>query len=179
MYMNTLPYFRGIEDNHLRGDPFDSVDEIQRGKEGYLTLPNRKKLTITNFELRLGPNAPDKINLFCMYALRPQHGTYPVPERNFEFGSHALVIFNVPQFFEKIKNTLEKRNINLKGHLVEYIDDEHIGEVGIFKKLNRFSYQSEWRLVTMQGIGQPTKWNIGSIKDISFIVESNNINNKL
>ncbi len=168
IYMNTLPYFRKIEDNDLRGDPFDSVSEIQRGTKGHVLIPSTgQKLQITSFELRIGPNNPEKINLFCMYALRPQHGTYPVPKSNFRFGSHALVIFNVPVFMDKIVTALQENKLKGSSNLVEYIDNDHVGEVGPFKKLNKFSYQSEWRLMCENCTSQPRTLKIGSIKDIS------------
>jgi len=180
VYMNTLPYFRNIEDNDLRGDPFDSVSEIQRGTKGHVLIPSTgQKLQITSFDLRIGPESPEKINLFCMYALRPQHGTYPVSEEYYRFGAHALIIFNVPKFIDKIRAAIRYKKITGSSNLVEYIDNDHIGEAGPFKKLQKFSYQSEWRLMCENGPGEPRTLNIGPINDISVLVETININNEI
>jgi hypothetical protein len=180
VYMNTLPYFRKIEDDDLRGDPFDSVSEIQRGTKGTITHPETgATFPVTEFTLRLGPNEPEKINLFCMYALRPEHGTFPVPEDNFRFGNHALVITNVPVFLDKISIYLREHKITGKADLVEYLDNNHVGDVGPFKKLKKFSYQSEWRLMCKNGSGTPIKLKIGSLKNISILIESSKINHEV
>ncbi len=180
IYMNTLPYFREIEDNELRGDPFDSVNEIQRGTKGHVLIPNSdKKIQITNFEIRIGPDEAEKINLYCMYALRARPESYPINEKNFKFGSHALIIFKAQLFMDKLRNSLKEKGINGSSNLVEYIDNNHTGEVGKFKKLEKFSYQSEWRMVCNNGEGRSRKITIGSIKEISLMVESKNINNEV
>ncbi len=178
--MNTLPYFREIEDIGLRGDPFDSVDEIQRGTKGHIVIADtEKKIQVTNFELRIGPDEPEKMNLYCMYALRAKRESYPIHEKNFEFGSHALIIYNAQVFMDKIRVVLKKKNTKGVSNLVEYLGDNHTGDVGPFKKLKRFAFQSEWRLVCNNGNGNPRKLIIGQINDISHIVEAQNINNEV
>ena len=180
IHMNTLPYFREIEDDELRGDPFDSVSEIHRGTKGHIVIPNTgKKIQVTNFELRIGPDNPEKFNLYCMYALRARQESYPIDEKNYRFGTHALIIFNAQTFMDKLKAELKDKNINGSSNLVEYIDNDHTGKVGPFKKLNRFSYQSEWRLLCKNGDGNPRKVIIGPINDISLLVETQNINNEV
>ena len=71
--MNTLPHFWEVEDEELRGDPFDSIAEVARGKRADVKLPNGEKLPVevTDWTLRMDPSYPEKINIFCMYALRP------------------------------------------------------------------------------------------------------------
>jgi len=180
IYMNTLPYFRGIEDDGLRGDQFDCVNEIQRGTKGHVVIPNTgKRIEISKFELRIGPDNPEQINLYCMYALRALRDSYPIHEKNFRFGSHALIILNADKFMDKVRVAMRENRMNGKGNLVDYLDHNHTGDVGPFKKLNKFSYQSEWRLVCNNGDGKPRKLIIGPINDISRLVETQNINNEV
>jgi hypothetical protein len=51
--------------------------------------------------------------------------------------------------------------------------------VGSFRKLKRFQYQSEWRLVCENGFGGVRKLNIGSIEDISVVVPSSDLNEEI
>ncbi len=125
------------------------------------------------------PLEEEKINIFCMYALRPFAGSFPVDERNLRFGDYALVVTNPQQFIDRIASHLKSQSIKGRTGFVEYVDDEHTGEVGPFRKLKRFAYQSEWRLVCYDGSGEAQKFSIGSIRDISTIMLSNEINEKM
>ncbi len=114
-----------------------------------------------------------------MYALRPFNGSFPVDKRNFRFGPFAMVLINRSEFMCRIETTLRSQEIKCKADLVEYVDDSHIGQVGPFRKLKKFAYQSEWRLVCYDGPGGPRKIRIGSIRDISVILHSNKINEEI
>ena len=180
LYLNHLPYFWEIEDQELRGDPFDSIAEVRRGPKVVIPLQNGKEVSMEGeWVIRMHPPKPEKINIFCMYALRPFSGTFPVDERNFRFGPFALVLLNRPEFMRRIETTLRSQKMEFKADLVEYVDDSHIGRVGPFIKLKRFAYQSEWRLVCYNGPGGPRKIRIGSISDISVILRSDEINNEI
>lgn len=181
LYMNNLPYFWRLEDRELRGDPFDSVDQIERGRKG-IALPDSTELPpikVTNWTIRILPFEPEKINIFCMYALRPSAGTFPVDARNFQFGDYALVVTNVPQFLDRISSCLERQGVRGEADLVKYVDNKHIGKVGPFRKLKFFAYQSEWRLVCYDGPGKARRVRIGGIKDISIVMRSKEVNCKI
>jgi hypothetical protein len=144
LFMNSLRYFRQIEDDELRGDKYDSVDELRRGNYGNIT-PNdsNNPFKITNWTLGIGPAQLDKRNIFCMCAVRPSMGTFPIDTKNNRFGDYALV-FKSPQIFlDRISSQVKLQNIQAEANLVEYIFDDFSGVVGPFKKLRRFSYQSE------------------------------------
>jgi hypothetical protein len=115
-----------------------------------------------------------------MYALRPlTEGTFPINERNFQFGEYALVLMNRDEFMRKIESTLKSQKIVPKANLVEYVDDDYTGKIGPFRKRRMFSYQSEWRLVCKDGPGGPRELAIGSIRNISEIIRSDEINNEI
>jgi hypothetical protein len=110
LYLNNLQYFWKIEDGELRGDQFDSVDEVLRGGHGKVYFSNGANGPgdmITNWTIRIHPPESEKINIFCMHALRPSAGTFPVDEKNFRFGEYALVIKDVPQFIDRIGSYLK------------------------------------------------------------------------
>lgn len=176
LYMNNLPYFWGIEDENLRGDPCDCVDEVTRGNKAKIALADGTEFKGTKWTLRMHPHESEKINIFCMYALSA--GSFPVDEKNYRFGNYSLVLTNPQEFIDIIDSHLKSQNIKGRANLVEYVDDEHIGKVGPFRKLRRFAYQSEWRLVCDDGPGEARKISIGSIRDISTIMLSSEINDK-
>jgi len=179
LYMNNLPYFWRIEDEELRGDQCDCVDEIARGHKAKITLADGTEFEGTNWTLRMQLPESEKTHIFCMYALRPSAGTFPVDKRNFRFGDYALVVTNPQQFIDRIASHLKSQSIKGEADLVEYVDDDHIGKIGPFKKLRRFAYQSEWRLVCYDGPREARKISIGSIRDISTIMLSSEINENI
>jgi hypothetical protein len=181
LYMNNLPYFWKLEKDELRGDPFDSIDEVERGKKAKITSENGSviPINITSWTLRIGPAKQEKINIFCMYALRPSKGNFPVPEKNYKFGKYALMLTHPQEFINRISLKLKTENIKHEANLVEYYDDNYTGEVGPFLKPNRLAYQNEWRLVCYDGPEGVRKICIGSIKDISIIMLSKEINQRI
>jgi hypothetical protein len=181
LYMNHLPYFWEIEDEELRSDPFDCIAEVARGpKIGFTVADGKEVFMEGNWTLRMYPPEPEKINIFCMYALRPLiEGTFPVDERNFRFGEYALVLINRNEFMRRIESILKSQRIIAKADLVEYVDDKYTGKLGPFRKLKRFAYQSEWRLVCYDGPGRPQEIRIGSIRDISVIIRSDEVNKEI
>ena len=178
LYMNNLPYFWQIEDEELRGDPYDSVDEVARGRKSKILLPNGREVPFQSpsWVIRIHPPEPERINIFCMYALRPSTGNFPVDGRNYKFGDCALVVTQPQEFIDRVAALLRTDRINGRGDLVEYVDDQYAGEIGSFRKLRQFTYQSEWRLVCYDGPGEVRKIVIGGIRNISIVMPSREIN---
>ncbi len=115
-----------------------------------------------------------------MYALRPYvEGSFPIDEKNQQFGDHALILTNRDAFMQRLESTLKNETFIRKSDLVEYVDDKHTGELGPFKKFDRFSYQYEWRLVCYGGSGKPRKIRLGSLRDISTILPANEVNHRI
>lgn len=136
LYMNKLPYFGGIEDEELRGDSFDCVAEVTSGPKVTMRQPDGLDIVIGGkWVIRMRPPAPEKINIFSMYALHPVIGNFPIGERNFRFGEHALVMLNPQEFMTRIEAILKISEIEAKGDLVEYVDDDHTGELGTSRSL--------------------------------------------
>jgi len=181
LYMNNLPYFWQIEDEELRGDKFDGVAEVMRGSSGTVTPENdpENPVTVGKWVIRRHPPQPEKINIFCMCAVRPSVGSFPVDKMNFRFGDYALILTNPQEFIDTISSQLKSQNSRHRADLVKYVGDDYRGVFGPFRKLIKFAYQSEWRLVCYDGIGKERIFRIGDIKDICIVVESNKVNQKL
>jgi hypothetical protein len=176
LYMNTLPYFWKLEEQEFRGDTFDGVEKIARGTRGEGFASDGTKFSIGKWFIRIHPPDAEKINIFSMYAMRPDAGSFPVDERNFRFGDSAIVISNPQAFIDRVESLRESQGIACEAKLVEYVPNDHAGDVGPFKKLARFNYQSEWRVVCYEGTGEPRLIRIGSIADFSTIIPSKEIN---
>ncbi|MFC1934776.1 hypothetical protein ACFLXZ_00470 [Chloroflexota bacterium] len=181
LYMNNLPYFWQIEDEELRGDKLDSIAEIRRGNSGIAVPKNEpdKPVTITSWNSWRYPCQPEKTNIFCMCAVRPSVGSFPIDKKNFRFGDYALILTNSQEFIDRISSQLKAQNISHKANLVEYVSNNYVGEVGLFRKSKKFAYQSEWRLVCFDGPGKERDFRIGDIKDICIIVKSSEVNQRL
>jgi hypothetical protein len=174
LYMNNLPYFWKIEDCGLRGDECDSVYARHIGSLGTLKSPDGQEHVVTGWTFREHPPQPEKINIFCMYAQRESN--LPLDKRNYQFGDHALVVTNAREFIMRVGSHLDHNAMKCEANLVEYVDDNHSGPLGPFRKRNRFAYQSEWRVVCYDGPGGIRRIEIGSIRDISFVVPCTELN---
>ena len=175
LYLNALPYFGEIEDGGIRGDCFDGVEQVARGHKAKLKAANGAEipLNVTNWTFRIHPFEPERMNLFCMYACRPSLGTFPVNDRNNAFGDHVLVMTNPQRFLDQVASTLKTQGIQGKFGLVEYVDDEHTGQLGPFRKLKKFAFQSD------DGPGEARMIRIGSLGDISKIIPTNEMHREL
>jgi len=181
LYMNTFTYFRQLEDKELRGDKFEGVADVHRGSSGILTPKNdlKNQFMVSRWEIHRDLPQFEKKNVFCMCAVRPSMESFPVDKRNFRFGGYALILKYPQQFIDRISSQLQSEKINHQANLVEYIGNDYVGEVGPFRKLNNFAYQSEWRLVCCEGIGKERTFSIGDINDICIVVGSKEVNQKI
>ncbi len=181
LYLNNLPYFWEIEDEELRGDPFDCAIQVIRGPKVTMVMPDGNEMTMcTDYTAKIRPSEPEKINIFCMYALRPLvEGAFPVDKKNFRFGEHALILLNRDEFIQRAESSLKSQKIIGDADLVEYVNDAYNEQLGPFKKFNRFCYQYEWRLVCYDCPGGPRSIRIGSIRDISVILPIKEVNKQI
>jgi hypothetical protein len=147
---------------------------MDRGTSGSVMPLNGEKLEVTNWTAVREPPNPEKINLFCMYALR--QSTFPVDAKNFGFGDHAVIVTNVPEFIDRVRSYIIDNKLAASCNLLKYVDP-YSGEMGPFRKLKNFAYQSEWRVVCKDGPGGVREERIGSIRDISIIMPSTEVNN--
>lgn len=181
LYMNNLMYFRNLGDNEHRGDPFEGASQVISGPRATMVMPDGNEVTICkNYTFEMLPSEPEKINIFCMYALRPLiDGAFPVDIKNQQLGDHALILLNRDEFIQRIEINLKSQNIEGSAELIEYVEDKYTGERGLFRKIDKYSFQYEWRLVCKGGPGRERKIKIGSIQDISVILPVDEVNRQI
>ena len=206
LYCNRLEYFRHRENDNQRGDRF----------EASMVYPPDSLLTLRNTNLKTGesrmwtvppsdlanniwlrPNAYDHLSLFCMYAVdfsdlrkTPNNDairTVELPEKLWEFGEYAVVVFDVPTFIQRVEGAALVRNYRFhRGRVVYYdpilgLPDVPLNESLAFFKRNQFAHQKEFRFAFNTSIAgnNAITVSIGNISDIAVSANRDNIRQKL
>jgi hypothetical protein len=168
MYFNKLEYYLECEDGPPRADPPRAAEVV---------VPDRPGVAGWDFRVQ----APDAqaVNLFCMCALRPGCGSFPVDERNLALGEAALVLREPQQFIDRAREALRRARISARAGLVTYVGESYSGELGPLRKRAPHAHQSEWRIVCYHGPGCGFSLEIGDITDITLVVQSAELNSIL
>jgi hypothetical protein len=107
-------------------------------------------------------------------------------DRMKEFGEDFLVILNIAEFYGRLKKALA--SLRAKGVIeafcaedVLYFDERaYDGEVGTFRKSDRFQWQKEWRLaVTAKDRKEFFEFQTESLKDISSLGKTKDLINRI
>ena len=94
-------------------------------------------------------------------------------ERVTNFGSHAVIIKSLPEFFKRIETSLKITGHEYHHRFVDYYDKNKINEkITIFQKPNEFEYQREYRFYLKRYEIIPFSFRIGSLIDIANIFPS-------
>lgn len=183
LYMNTFDYFINLEDNgDGRADKYeattlyyagDGVDDIK------LTLGSGDdKITLSReggtLSIAMITDQPTYSHLYSMTAIDTKwalENDLLLDERNFADGKdYVVIIHDCNKFIERLTNKLNENKGNSKLSFIEYIDEHNYsGQIGCFRKFDKFSYQNEWRCAVLQnGIKEPITITLGSLADIAF-----------
>jgi hypothetical protein len=151
--------------------------------------------------------AHDRLNAYCMYAV-----TVPDFEEKYEteeerlrvierinsmlkvhatlseemlaLGEHAVLIFKVVDFIEKVSKAVKSEGYSSWRGLVDYFDPENFhgsfGEIeSVFKKRKIYSYQNEFRFVFDSSKPEGAKTvRIGPLDGIALKLKTREINSK-
>lgn len=183
LYMNTFDYFINLEDNgDGRADKYeattlyyagDGVDDIK------LTLGSGDdKITLSReggtLSIAMITDQPTYSHLYSMTAIDTKwalENDLLLDERNFADGKdYVVIIHDCNKFIERLTNKLNENKGNSKLSFIEYIDEHNYsGQMGCFRKFDKFSYQNEWRCAVSQNwIKEPITITLGSLADIAF-----------
>ncbi len=175
MHMRTMRYFAGEESENLaRGDRFEGAARLFQPADLRMTISHPLVGTheVDPKDL-VGPvvmsyNSEADQNIFCMFSLTEPMSKPLLHENHLRLGTHFLLVLNCIEFFRRVHKALV--NLGLRGTrgLVEYYDDtSYTGNIGPFRKSNRFAYQKEYRVVVQPGIPPFRNLMIGNISDIT------------
>jgi len=180
IYLNTLQYFRTVEDSELRGDRYEGVSSIKNYPPGDFEIPaiNFKGKYI-NIHLK---NAFDQMlgNIYSLYCISsftiPNPFEFSIDERVKGFGSHCLMVNDNVEFLNRIENALRKRNLKYHHDFISYYDRYTInGDLTLFQKPQEFAYQNEFRIYVESDIIEPLILEIGNLKNIAQIIPTSEV----
>jgi hypothetical protein len=175
IYMNSLNYFRTLEDDMLRADKHEGASYNLQADGAILQMEQSEKwVDVAKIKEQLvwSDGSKDVTNVFCMYAFRESASKNFIDPRNFGLGDAFAMITakDGDEFFRRINVAAKKENIVLEQELVEYVNKAtYDGTMGVFRKFSNFAYQSEFRLSVVTGKDTPFSFRIGDISDISTI----------
>lgn len=189
LYMNTLEFYRSLESDGERSDPFEGAQRVRNWRGGILKAksPNSgvheeiAKLTKCR-AVELNRNLQN-LNVFCSYYLKsklPLHSlgeAIPLQTKQ-GFGEYAVVIIDSAEFVTRVKMAaLDKGYRHFRG-VVRYEDfSQESIEVGPFVKSDVYSHQSELRIAVSTGKNNasPIELKIGSLRDIAILIPSSQL----
>src|ERR1017187_10384237 len=182
LYMNTLKHFVEIETSSLRRDSYEGASHLWRSDGAILSVKvDGQFVPVGELQgpLRYQPDALQKVNVFCMYALHESASDTLVDPRNFDFGDTFALLKDFDEFMKRVRAAVPAAQ-ELQRDLVEYIDaDSYQGLVGIFEKVHCFSYQSEFRIALVPGTGAALSFDIGNLSDIVILGPLSELNDCL
>ncbi len=194
IYMNPLRYFRGQECKYE-----DERHDLNEGIETHMqmkgaTLRMQDPVTgeykdiawLTRGTGRVCNSGLDSITVYCLFYFEvPEEGSVRfgevVPERVWRgFGDTALVIYNPTVFCARVKKAATAAGFEHSQGQVEYVDlSKYHGEMGPFRKDNRFSYQRELRIAVykLSGNTEPAAVSlyIGNLSDIALLIPAHQV----
>lgn len=185
VYLNTLEYFQFQENNSYRGDPQEATVHIKN-------FPNPENYTLTFTDTKTGKSFSKKPgelflsyknlspgNLYSLYGIKHSDfvdGIFRVDPKVKEFGSHFLVISDPAQFMERLKFKIKESGMKFQAQAVEYYDKwQHNGPLTLFHKTLEYKYQNEYRILVNNKTDKPIKFSLGSLEEISQILETDRI----
>lgn len=183
IYMQTASYFRSIEENaDGRGDKHECVSEYYSANSlnnNKFTLIHPKFAPIelskedgTRF-VTIDYHCPDKTNIYSLCytnfnIIKSKNSI--ISDLNFaDEKDYVVLIHNPKEFISRILKEINKTTPFAYASKVEYIDECNFGgEVGFFKKFQKYEHQSEFRIVAQFNDSAVRKFYIGSISDIAI-----------
>ncbi|WP_147266189.1 hypothetical protein [Polaribacter sp. WD7] len=181
IYINTIEYFKKIEDNDLRGDNYEGASEIINSLPGTFRIPGidrdfkyEKVHLKKSFDQVLG-------NIYSLYCISskgfPNPLDFRIDEKNLRFGTHCLLIKNSQYFFDKIQSELKNKGFDFRHGFVNYYDKDNVTnkELTLFDKPMEFEYQKEFRFYVHNNKLEPIKIRIGSLKDYAEIIQTKDL----
>jgi hypothetical protein len=175
IYLNTAQYFRGIEDNELRGDKFEGASRIVNSLPGTFQILGIEG-NFNYIKAHYVQSYPEILgNIYSLYCIS-SHGfsdplSFSIDERNSRFGTHCLLIKDCQYFLNKIQEALINSGRSFTHGFIEYYNKETISkDLTLFEKPNEFEYQKEFRFYVANDKLEPIKIRIGSLQNYAQVI---------
>jgi hypothetical protein len=183
VYLNTWGHFQRLEENLVQGDydeGLSAILQVARGLQLHVEIDGKFEPIPGLFgQMRFRRADVDEFNLFCMFGITDESFNHLNDPRLLEFGDTALLFLNGDEFLKRLRKAIDDLGMPHDSHLVSYVDREvHEGEMGPFRKLSPYSYQSELRFLVHSKSRQPLTLKVGCLEDISVLVPTGELTKK-
>lgn len=181
-YCNNLKYFRDLENDGYKADQNEGKQYIKQVKNLELFLGEEKIAYTTNAQFF--PNKFDKGNIFCFYGVLTSDldlTTKRLQKINVKIesgrlGQYALLIFDLPEFKERLINKFKELEMDFQIGPVKYLNfKEYEGELSPFTKSDVYESQSEIRIWIPRNDEDQFTFYLGDISDISYKCKIENL----
>lgn len=180
IYMNSIQYFRTIEDGELRGDAYEGISNIVNLPPGKFEIPEFGfKGDYLALQLR-GSYETVSGNIFSLYCISTKGWENPedvkIDSKISRFGDSCLMVYKNKEFLSRLKMALELKGVKFSFDFVDYYDKDKVNrDISLFEKPLEFEYQKELRFYVNRRSTTPFVFQIGSLKDITEIMPAEKV----
>jgi len=182
IFCNTIKTFREIEtkDTSRRDAREGAYKTEYLNAESMKIYSDGKQLPVkfTSARLNLFDRTKENHKLYCLFGFKQKHahGEPFIREDVCNFGDTGLIIMDSFEFVNRIQSKLKKLGIKYDFDWVRYYKEEKVNKgLSVFHKPDDFEYQSEFRFYIKHEDPEPLKFSIGSIEDITKIIDSSKL----
>jgi len=138
---------------------FKTIEDIEMSDSTLLTISDEETIPFKSVWRNC-------LNIFCMYA--GQEGAVEIPKACEELGNFAVIIHDVDEFFNRVRQAVIENDFHMENSFVGYCES-HEALDSIFLKPRQFTFQQEYRFAFSTGVAgnEPLIMNIGDISNIA------------
>lgn len=204
IYMNRLSYYKKIEqhdEDANRADRHEGAFAWHQPGVGRLTINGQDITGDLAGPIEMYDDRLNHINIFCVYAAHSGNldlrnmltgnieafkQQIKVPEDCLKLGKYAVLVTDLPKFFQRMKSAAESQDYQIGRGLVKYYDPETFSGSfpdgqAIFYKQIQHQNQREYRFGVDTGHpgDDPVVLEIEDVRDITLRVNTENLNKVL
>ena len=179
IYMSTVDAMRKAEQGSGRGDPNEWSTRLMNFSGGEATVQLSFMDRRLNYKhLSYGTQATGDLgNVYCVSTLNRSRtiglDAFRFDPRLTRFGDYFVLIKDLPTFMNRMQYGVAALGNTLSANVVRYYDPlKHRGDLGVFDKENKFSYQQEFRFHAQGHPNGPLSFDIGSLREIAELFPS-------
>jgi hypothetical protein len=173
LYMNTLEYFRTLEGNDERADPFEgTLSLLQASRSQIIVDGGGKAARIDSLfgQVKLSAGNAADYNVFCMFAVTDTSQKDLTSNTNKKLGDYAAFVIDGDAFLDRVGRHLREKAYPFNHGLVSYVDIErHHGVYGPFVKPAKHAAENEFRILIRTDRKCPVILDVGDLSDIVFV----------
>lgn len=173
LYLNTLGYFRGLEDGTPRSDRDEASGYNWQMDGGTFEIQDGQEWNLVGTligGIRVHDAALLNANIYSLHARRASDCIEPWKLDYLAFGDTFVLFFNPAEFLERVRRAAQEAGYQASWGPVEYVDRRtYHGPMGAFKKFEERAVDSEFRILVQPGAGGPLRLRVGDLTDIAYL----------